>query len=365
MAYICDLMLRMLQWFKREIWEVLWIVLYVSTCLLVYHFSKSERILTGATGLAIIPPVAVTLVSIRCFVRWTYLSYLRFMQPDKKQIYFTDQSYFKNNRSRWSTTIRSLWVLKWIFLLFGGLIYAHYYFEKKDFYAIKGDVCVRYTSLERIDATSLKMNCQFNESGNYTEKDYVQNNGEVLVNILLILTGLVISNYWNNDAIFGRIWGYCCEEYSKFIDIPTSDKGSDSKSDLIRKETRRVNLCLDILDHGFWNTEQFQNFFRYELAKCYYFLNTDDHLIKRLKEDSKISFLAEKVEMIKNFMVRYNHYLANENKILTIELRFVRAAFSYLSMLVEEENYRFYPNFSSFSFSLLEEKKDLNKFYNT
>ena len=78
------------------------------------------------------------------------------------------------------------------------------------------------------------------------------------------LSTILLTAYWNIDSTYGRKWSYICGIYKDYI-------GITDLNDSRKKEIFRLNLCIDILDHAFWNTKQFRVFLRGEFEKYYFF----------------------------------------------------------------------------------------------
>jgi hypothetical protein len=172
-------------------------------------------------------------------------------------------------------------------MLFFAFVFFHFKYARKTW----NDKCLAVKECvppvcEMSDQT--KEGCFFKKKG-YHEKDYIQEKETLLSAIILAISGIVMTSYWNIDAIYGRRWQYVCNLYKDFI---ISDQVDDDGNHR-KKEILRANLCIDILDHAMWNSKQFRNFFCYEISKYYLALNNNP--------DLKQHFLAMKSRDIEGF----------------------------------------------------------------
>jgi len=191
------------------------------------------------------------------------------------------------------------------------------------------------------DSQQLKCIEAIQRKKSFNESIFIDERAREIITMILSLITLVVAAYWSLDQIFGRVWQHSCALYKELLVTKDEEK---KKRDILR-----LNLCIDIMDHGMWNTKQFQTFFGHELSVVYKALIS--HKIPFPVDEDEKNSTDEFISEYRNYMnweqylnsteiccfIRYTRRRLYKKKILILPKTGTREMLSWLSEYLEEE----------------------------
>lgn len=278
---------------------------FVAPILITLYFALPALVIRDFYSLLAIIISLIACVLIICNNKMLLRNFLELYFGKYPKIFLIRAPFYYNVPTRLFRLIRGVRELLLLWLIIIPIVVTHFNYVEK--------YC---EAKQSHDPKSPR--CKTFKENKYYAKDYIINNPETVGSLLAIVLGAILTSFWNLDGVFGRKWNYLCEHYNKHISNLAKDK-----REIRLKEIKRVNICLDIIDHGMWNTPQLSIFFITEIQKY-------ERAFKELENPKEEKMIADFMNAPKELSDDY--FEINKNTL--------RKMLSWVSGYIEEKNQR-------------------------